>query len=211
MRVVAADGYPVRPVSTDTLLVGMGERYDVLVTLGDGAFPLVAVAEGKRGSALAVLRTSPAAAAPRPRARPPELRRKVLRYSHLKPTAGVRLASRAPDRDITMTLDGGMARYNWTINGIPYQAGYIGYYVRTGERVRLSYVNQTQMWHPMHLHGHAFALRDGTGPRKDTVIVLPHQTVTVQFDATNPGRWMTHCHNVYHAESAMMAAIGYLR
>jgi multicopper oxidase len=35
--------------------------------------------------------------------------------------------------------------------------------------------------------------------------------VTVQFDATNPGRWMTHCHNVYHAASAMMAALGYLR
>ena len=110
-----------------------------------------------------------------------------------------------------MILDGGMARYTWTINGIPYQAGHIGYYVRTGERVGLSYVNQTQMWHPMHLHGHAFALRDGTGPRKDTVIVLPHQTVTVQSDAINPGRWMTHCHNVYHAESSMMAAIGYLR
>ena len=27
----------------------------------------------------------------------------------------------------------------------------------------------------------------------------------------DPGCWMTHCHNVYHAESAMMAAVGYLR
>jgi len=51
----------------------------------------------------------------------------------------------------------------------------------------------------------------GQGPRKDTVIVLPPETVTVQFDATNPGRWMTHCHNVYLAGSAMMTALGYLR
>ena len=52
---------------------------------------------------------------------------------------------------------------------------------------------------------------DGTGPRKDTVILLPGETVTVQFDAANPDRWMTHCRNVYRAESAMMAAVGYLR
>jgi FtsP/CotA-like multicopper oxidase with cupredoxin domain len=32
-----------------------------------------------------------------------------------------------------------------------------------------------------------------------------------QFDATDPGRWMTHCHNVHHGEPAMMAALGYLR
>jgi FtsP/CotA-like multicopper oxidase with cupredoxin domain len=211
MQVVHADGYPVRPASTDAILIGMGERYDVIVTLGDGAFPLVAVAEGKRQSTLAVIRTSPSAAAPPPWARPAELRGRLLRYSQLKPAPRARLASRRPDRVITMTLDGGMAHYNWTINGVPYRPGQVRYYVRHGERVRLSYTNNTKMWHPMHLHGHAFALRDGTGPRKDTVIVLPRETVTVQFDATDPGRWMTHCHNVYHAESAMMAALGYLR
>jgi FtsP/CotA-like multicopper oxidase with cupredoxin domain len=211
MQVVHADGYPVQPVSTDAVLIGMGERYDVIVTLGDGAFPLVAVAEGKRASALAVIRTSLSAAAPPSGARPAELRGRLLRYSQLKAAPSARLASRRPDRVITMTLDGGMARYNWTIDGVPYQPGQVRYYVRQGERVRLSYANNTQMWHPMHLHGHAFALRDGTGPRKDTVIVLPRQTVTVQFDATDPGRWMTHCHNVYHAESAMMAALAYLR
>jgi FtsP/CotA-like multicopper oxidase with cupredoxin domain len=211
LQVVHADGYPVQPAGTDAVLVGMGERYDLIVTLGDGAFPLVAAAEGKDGSALAIVRTSPSAAAPPPQVRPAELGGRVLSYSQLSPVAGARLASRKPDRVITMSLAGGMARYNWTINGIPYQPGQIGYHVRAGERIRLIYANNTQMWHPMHLHGHAFALRDGTGPRKDTVMVLPHQTVALQFDATNPGRWMTHCHNVYHAESAMMAAISYLR
>jgi FtsP/CotA-like multicopper oxidase with cupredoxin domain len=58
------------------------------------------------------------------------------------------------------------------------------------------------MWHPVHLHGHTFAV--DIGPRKDTVIVLPGQTVPVQFDVDNPGRWMLHCHNAYHAEAGMM-------
>jgi len=211
LQVVHADGYPVQPASADTVLIGMGERYDLLVTLGDGAFPLVAVAEGKGASALAIIRTSPTAATPPRGVRPAELHGRILRYSQLRAAARARLASRSPDRVITMTLDGGMARYDWAINGVPYQPGQIGYHVRQGERVRLSYANNTKMWHPMHLHGHAFALQDGAGPRKDTVIVLPRQTATVQFDATDPGRWMTHCHNIYHAESGMMAAIGYLR
>ena len=45
---------------------------------------------------------------------------------------------------------------------------------------------------------------------RDTVIVLPGQQVTCHFDADNPGQWMTHCHNLYHApESGMMAVLGY--
>ena len=45
------------------------------------------------------------------------------------------------------------------------------------------------MWHPMHLHGHTFQVikADGTpGPRKDTVIVKPMQTVAVRLVADNP-------------------------
>jgi FtsP/CotA-like multicopper oxidase with cupredoxin domain len=61
----------------------------------------------------------------------------------------------------------------------------------------------------MHLHGHTFALADG-GLRKDTAIVLPGQTLEVDFDAVNPGQWMVHCHNLYHGEAGMMAALGYL-
>jgi multicopper oxidase len=41
------------------------------------------------------------------------------------------------------------------------------------------------------------------------VIVVPGRTVTVDFDADNPGRWMAHCHNAYHAEAGMMATLGY--
>jgi FtsP/CotA-like multicopper oxidase with cupredoxin domain len=47
------------------------------------------------------------------------------------------------------------------------------------------------------------------GPRKDTAIVLPGQTLSTMFDADNPGLWMIHCHNVYHAEAGMMAVLGY--
>ncbi len=38
---------------------------------------------------------------------------------------------------------------------------------------------------------------------------LPKQTLTVDFDADNPGLWVAHCHNIYHAETGMTTVIGY--
>ncbi len=60
----------------------------------------------------------------------------------------------------------------------------------------------------MHLHGHTFAVTGG-GARKDTTLVTPRQTVTVDLEADNPGQWMTHCHNIYHAAAGMMINLAY--
>jgi FtsP/CotA-like multicopper oxidase with cupredoxin domain len=57
MTVTHTDGYPVQPVRTQALYLAQGERVDVLVTLGDGVFPLVAAAEGKQGQGLILVRT----------------------------------------------------------------------------------------------------------------------------------------------------------
>jgi multicopper oxidase len=111
-----------------------------------------------------------------------------------------------------LELTGGMARYNWGINGMSLDMadpGALRFGMRQGQRVRVVFANTTTMYHPMHIHGHTFAL-SGTGIRKDTVMVLPKQQVACESDAGNPGQWMTHCHNLYHApESGMMAVLGY--
>jgi multicopper oxidase len=185
----------------------MAERYDVVVTAQDGVFPLVALAEGKGRSAMALLRTSEGARAPRPSVRPKELDGRLITADKLRAAEDVRLKPRDPDRTIRMRITGSMKRYDWAINGKPYDPSQ-RYPVRAGERVRLSFINGTDMWHPMHLHGHTFQLPDG-GPRKDTTILLPHHKVNVDFDAENPGLWMVHCHNVYHSESGLMTIIGY--
>ena len=57
MTVTHTDGFPVIPKTTDALVIGMGERFDVEVTLDDGVFPLVAVAEGKVGAVRGLIRT----------------------------------------------------------------------------------------------------------------------------------------------------------
>lgn len=87
LTVTHTDGYGVDPFEVDTLILGMGERYDVLVGVGDGVFPVVAVPEGKSDpAALAVLRSS-GGEAPAPDARPVELCGRLLAYRDLAPPA----------------------------------------------------------------------------------------------------------------------------
>jgi FtsP/CotA-like multicopper oxidase with cupredoxin domain len=213
LTVTHADGFPVLPVTTDALLIGMGERYDAIVELDDGVFPLVAVAEGKSAQALAVVQTG---RGPTPRAsvRPEELRRRLLTIDDLKAAAGVDLGPVTPHRTHRLVLDGNMTTYRWTINGHTMHGG-APLEVREGERVRLVFDNRSTMFHPMHLHGHTFQVRRTgdrvPGPRKDTVIVRPGERVTVDFDAANPGRWMLHCHNAYHQAGGMMTELVYAR
>ena len=206
MTVSHCDGFPVMPVSTDALLIGMGERVDVTIDLADGVFPLVAAAEGKTGRALALVRTSPGGR-PAPDVGVPELGQRTLLGTDLSGAESVRLDRGNVDRHHDLALGGSMAPYRWTINGESFPDA-TPLPVSAGERVRLRFVNQTMMFHPMHLHGHTFGLVNG-GARKDTVIVRPMQALEVDVDADNPGQWALHCHNIYHAETGMMTTLSY--
>ena len=207
MTVTHTDGFPVERESTDALIVGMGERFDVRVTLGDGVFPLVALAEGKTGGGRALIRTG-AGAVPGTAFRPAELGKRVLLGTDLSAAPSVRLSRARPDRTHDVVLGASMAGgYAWTLNGrqFPDMAALP---VRAQERIRLRFTNQTMMFHPMHLHGHTFGVTEG-GARKDTVIVRPMQRVEVDLLADNPGIWALHCHNIYHAETGMLTALTY--
>ncbi|MEU5304568.1 multicopper oxidase family protein [Streptomyces noursei] len=210
MVVTHTDGNPVRHTRAEQLLIGMAERYDVLVTARSGVFPLVAVADGKgrNKTALALLRTA-SGRAPEASVHPKELEGPLTTADRLRAHESVRARDRRPDRVLTMKLTGTMDRFDWAINGRQYTPSQ-RYPIREGERVRLVFQNDTTMWHPMHLHGHSFTLPDG-GPRKDTTVLRPGKRVAVDFDADNPGLWMLHCHNVYHSESGMMTILGYRR
>lgn len=206
MTVTHTDGFPVVPQDTDALLIGMGERFDVLVTLGDGVFPLFAQAEGKTGYGQAVVRTAAGELPPQPR--PDQLDRRVLLGTDLAPREYVRLAERDHDLYHSVDMGGTMSPYRWTLNGRAHPAS-APLNVNQGQRVRMRMRNMSDMFHPMHLHGHTFALTD-TGLRKDTVTIGPMRTVEIEFDTDNPGQWALHCHNAYHQEAGMMTTVSYL-
>jgi multicopper oxidase len=211
MTVTHTDGYPIVPTEVDAVLLGMGERYDVIVTAGDGVFPLVALAEGKNAVARALLATG-AGNPPDAAFQPAELTKRVGTIDTFTATPQVTLGSAKPDASLSAVLAGGMMNYNWTINGRPYPDNQ-PLTITAGQRATLTFNNMSMMWHPIHLHGHTFQMirPDGIlGARKDTAIVLPMRQARAVLVADNPGIWMLHCHNAYHQEAGMMTSLNYV-
>ena len=206
------DGFPVQHQDVDAVVLGMGERVDALLTVREGFTPVLALPEGKVGQALGFVSTG-TGRKPLPAVLPDTLEGTVLDGGQLKADPTVTLAAKNPDRTHELKLTGGMDKYDWGINGNrfdmtkPFEHTFD---LKAGERVEVKFTNDTDMWHPMHLHGHTFQVGAG-GARKDTVIVRPKQSVTVMFDADNPGQWLAHCHNAYHAERGMMALFSYIK
>jgi FtsP/CotA-like multicopper oxidase with cupredoxin domain len=211
--VVAVDGHPVRPVRGSRLPLAMAQRLDVLVDLpGNGAYPILAQVEGKRARTGIVLATSGApvsrlAAEAGEKAPPVDLSLE-RRLEAITP-----LAPRALDVTHRVILTGAMAPYAWSLNG-EYWPNVTPLMIATGQRVAIEMVNHSMMAHPMHLHGHAFqvvALNGAplAGAVRDTVLVPPMGSVTIAFDADNPGRWAFHCHNLYHMMTGMMTEVRY--
>ncbi|MCC2592492.1 multicopper oxidase family protein [Tessaracoccus sp. OS52] len=208
MTVTHSDGFPVEPRDTASLYIAMGERYDATVTLGDGAFPLVARPEGKQGLALAVVRTA-SGTAPTAETPVPELDGDALLGTQLRAADGSRLTDGDVDLSFGVELNGQMDPYGWGINGRKF-GDHEPLEVAANNRVRMRMTNMTMMAHPMHIHGHTWGLPDSGGLRKDTVLLTPMQTLELDLIADNPGEWMLHCHNIYHAEVGMMTSMRYL-
>ena len=213
LTVTHADGFPVEPVDVDAFVIGMGERYDVIVDVRSGAWPIVALAEGKNDRAAAVMRTSDAAATSTPdlSAAIAELDGRWLRYADLRATERAALDLPGDIRRHSMQLTGGMGGFDWGIDGQRF-GEHTPISVNSGEWLTLAIQNATMMWHPIHLHGHTPQLTgQSRGPRKDTVNVLPGTTVELAFPADNIGDWMLHCHNAYHLEAGMATVLSYTK
>src|SRR5207248_509352 len=103
-------------VEVDNVLIGMGERYDLMVTVQPGVWPLVAVAEGKKAAAVAVLRTMGTIFSPLPPVEtlPFEFLGRPLEYKLLRATDKVRFEGK-PDTTIDVDLTGDMAGYKWAL------------------------------------------------------------------------------------------------
>jgi FtsP/CotA-like multicopper oxidase with cupredoxin domain len=209
LLITHTDGYAVNPVPTSLLRLGMGERYDAVVTLEDGVFPFVARRYGKPGLARALVRTG-AGTVPEASFQPTELSGYPLTADVLSAAPGTALPAADADTSQDVVLSGSMAPYVWTINGRTYDET-VPLTVAAGQTTRLRVMNHSMMAHPLHLHGHTFQLgaAGGSGTRKDTVLVPSMGAVDVAVLADNPGRWMLHCHTAVHMEAGMMTRLDY--
>jgi FtsP/CotA-like multicopper oxidase with cupredoxin domain len=109
------------------------------------------------------------------------------------------------DADYTVVLnDSGIGL---TINGkgFPYTQPIVA---QLGQTIRIRYMNEGLLIHPMHLHGLAQTVfaKDGwplPQPFKcDTLNIAPGERWDVTVLCDEPGIWAFHCHILTHAESA---------
>jgi FtsP/CotA-like multicopper oxidase with cupredoxin domain len=211
---VAVDGHAVQPVQGSRFPLAVAQRIDLAVQLprDPAAWPVLAVLEGEHRRTGIVLASATT---------------RISKIADTAPTAvpalnfefegALRamqpLVSRKVDRVHRLDLTGSMQGYVWGLNGQVYPDA-PPLMVQKGERVEIVMRNTTMMSHPMHLHGHFFQVVSVDGHRfsgavRDTVLVPPMRTVTIAFDADNPGKWAFHCHNLYHMEAGMMTTVQY--
>lgn len=131
---------------------------------------------------------------------------KALQYSDLLSLVPQK-DTRPPVQELEIRLGGNMERYIWTLNGKKFNEAE-PLQVKYGERIRLKFVNNSMMAHPMHLHGMFVQLENGQDPvnmpNKHTVVVPPAKTVTALLTADELGEWAIHCHLLYHMSAGMM-------
>ncbi|MFA7611259.1 MAG: multicopper oxidase family protein [Sulfurimonas sp.] len=113
-------------------------------------------------------------------------------------------------RTITMeVIKGGI----WTLNRKPYDIHRVDERVKLGSTEIWILKNSVHMAHPFHMHGVQFQVLDRTSKIdfptdkgwKDTVLVMPTETVRIIVKFTIPGLFVHHCHILEHEDHSMMA------
>jgi FtsP/CotA-like multicopper oxidase with cupredoxin domain len=212
-RLVAVDGMPVVPVTGRRFEFAIAQRLDIVLEIpqSEGSWPILAVREGERARTGVILATRGASIGKiSTEASEPAAPVGLGLESGLR--AAAPLPPRSADRRHTLTITEAPG-YVWMLNGAVHGA-HTPLEVREGERVEITFTDQTTMAHPMHLHGHHFQVvaingRRVAGALRDTVLVPSGGSVTVAFDATNPGKWALHCHHLYHMAAGMMTTVEY--
>jgi len=202
------------PVEEDFLVLGAGERADVIITPrgAPGEELMLRSQLHDRGYGSTELRSIEDLVAvtitdqPEYSAPPlPEVHRAIVPYS----TEGAVMR----EMDLTLDQDVVTKRFEYGFDGRPYWEA----------RPILADIGDTQVWtihnttpwsHPLHLHGFFFMVLDENYQPvrpyewKDTVDVpfMETRRLLVRFDE-RPGTWLFHCHILDHAAGGLLTAV----
>jgi FtsP/CotA-like multicopper oxidase with cupredoxin domain len=108
------------------------------------------------------------------------------------------------DVDYVLVLNDGAHGYTFNGKSFPATEPIVA---KKGQKLRLRFMNEGMMIHPMHLHGMHMTVIDKDGwaqpqPWKcDTLNIAPGERWDVIVNCNNPGTWAFHCHILPHAES----------
>lgn len=213
-EIIAVDGSRTQPLAGSLFELGVAQRIDLLFNIPGqgGAFPILAQGEGTDMRTGIILATKNSVI-PQLSSKTPEKAGRLTNDQELKLRALHPLSPKNPQQKTLLSLNGDMAKYIWTLDGKAWPETH-PLVVEKGQRVEITFKNETSMTHPMHLHGHVFQVtsindKSINGALRDTVLVTPHSTLSIQFDADNPGVWPFHCHVLYHLEAGMLTVLRY--
>lgn len=215
-KAIAIDGNNIVPISNNRFELAIAQRIDLEVTIppSGGFFPILAQIEGTKQQTGIVLITPGSkmfSLSEQSNIQAPALDNSQEYKIHPLQS----YSNKTINTSLTYKLSGDMKNYIWKINDeiwphiTPYK-------IKKGDRVEMVFTNESNMAHPMHFHGHVFQVTEingkklSNGPMRDTILVLPHSTQKIIFDAENPGIWMTHCHVLYHMLAGMMTTTNYV-
>jgi FtsP/CotA-like multicopper oxidase with cupredoxin domain len=219
-ELIATDGMSTRPVQRRHFPLAVAQRIDVILHIPKegGAFPILALRELATEQTGIILATSGASIPKLPENGSSQTALLNLDLER-ELTAAHPLTPRPADVTSILNLQGNMRTYEWPINNVVFDINDPGkekaqVHVKYGQRAAIKFVNQTPMAHPMHLHGHVFevvAINDQrfAGALRDTILVPGKTSVTIEFDANNPGLWYVHCHILWHLAAGMAALVQY--
>lgn len=211
MKLIAVDGNNIKPYFTNSLTIGPGETYDVVINIKKN--PVFINSElAIPTNIMAGMNMSNMDMSGMDMSHMDNMDMPIeSKYKNLVSPVITNNPNKPIYKTLKMDLTGYMGRYMWFINGVPdHEAGPI--LIEPNKRYRFIFTNSSMMHHPMHIHGHWFIVRNGHGkydPKLHTLDIAPGEKLVVDMDAHASGQWFFHCHLLYHMMSGMSRVFQY--
>jgi FtsP/CotA-like multicopper oxidase with cupredoxin domain len=213
-KVLAMDGNPVpNPTSVEMLSLAVAERIDCIVEMNaPGVWILGSTNDRSRAMGLGIVVEYAGSTGAPVWKDPTHTDWDYTAFASSAPAS-------APDETINLTFSdigpvGGSKFDTWTINDKSWP-NVDPIRVKKGKRYRFIMNNSSADQHPMHFHRHSFEVaqigdKKLSGLIKDTVNIMPLDTVAIDFVADNPGDSLFHCHMQLHMDYGFMQIVKYL-
>jgi FtsP/CotA-like multicopper oxidase with cupredoxin domain len=207
IKVVATDGVDIKPVEVDNLKIAMGETYDVILNINsqNNIYELVAFFMGSAEYSKTLVGNM-------------QSKENLIKLPSYKYDAysiasnydnfvsinkdAINFDKYKDVKSYDLKLAGKHHMYNWSIEWKQEKLSLLS--VKQGDKVIIKLKNDTEMDHPMHLHGSFFMLKRKQGDLiKHTINIEPKEEIEIEFVADAYGKWLFHCHNLFHMSSGM--------
>jgi FtsP/CotA-like multicopper oxidase with cupredoxin domain len=210
-QIATESGLMPRPLRRREVLLGPGERAEVIVDFGPAAGQAVELRSrprhdgaGTRTYAGALMQFRVDSGRPPDRTRVPR---------SLRPLPGwTKYVSHTPDRTWTISI-GGAFKPTWLINGRTFNPARADAFPVLGSTETWEIVNRSGVAHVMHMHHNDWYLlaRDGKPPPpwedclKETFFVYPGERILVAGHFVDyTGKFLIHCHMLDHEDHGLM-------